>query len=165
MGHIMLKNKKYLLCLIWVFLFSNMSFGQGIKLNNTNYDIKIFNKTQSITKISDLYKYTADDELVNTKSIISSQFNFAEIKPNENKSLAELRFELESIPISKDIKIKTSTDSNEDKQESKSFFKSEIFYFACAAVLAATAYMVWKKNDEPVNTSKTFGTPPLPQNN
>lgn len=58
------------------------------------------------------------------------------------------------------FKKNSKPDKNADKE--KSFFRSNLFYFVGAAVLAVTVYLLWPKKESPANSNVTFGVPPLP---
>jgi len=47
--------------------------------------------------------------------------------------------------------------------KSKSFFKSNLFYFLGTAVAVITVYFVLHRSDKPSNTVVTFGLPPSPK--
>jgi len=61
------------------------------------------------------------------------------------------------------INFNYSEDDGQDtKEESDSFFSSNLFYFLGAAALATTFYFIWQDNQNESST-KSFGYPPRPQ--
>lgn len=118
---------------------------------------------QHSMSISNLYNISYEDVYSSNLFAIPKN-NFQLKRVVKSNSLLKFKEEFTSIPLAEQINVTNSDDQENSKEESKSFFKSEIFYFACAAVLAGTIYAVWSKSDNPQSTTKTFGKPPVPQN-
>lgn len=164
-------NKKYRLMLkkivVIIFLIVSTMYSQS----NFKVDVKTFfndkvvyniNTTKNIYSIAKLNS----ENLVSSNLILNNYYSrIFTHQSTPTKSLLELSAQLRDVPYGEKFQIKIASDNDNEKKESKSFFKSEIFYFACAAVLAASVYCIWKKDDTPTNNNKTFGQPSLPQNN
>jgi hypothetical protein len=97
-------------------------------------------------------KRTFDDELV-----FGNQFG---ITTNCNSILLHA---VDDSAVNRNMHLEYDSTSRYDNIKSKSFFKSNLFYFLGTAVAIITVYFVLNRRDKPSNTAETFGLPPSPK--
>lgn len=172
----MLKRQN-LIFLVLIFLLMNYHcFSQSI-ISKLNFDHKSSFRIEKVNFMTEyfndfnLYDGNEPDELFASYSNIAMNKYFLNT-PNyfsHKKSVLDLKYQISQIDKTlsdeNNIEIlRLDDDTKEVKNEKKTFWNSEIFYFVTAAVLATSVFLIVNNEKEPESTYKSFGKPPIPGN-
>ncbi len=97
-----------------------------------------------------------------SSSVKNKQLNKIPVKlflPSENNMQLNNDINMSLVPA---VLYNKKDKPQADSTGGKSFFKSNLFYFAGAAAAAAVIYILWPKKNTPGNSNVTFGQPPMP---